>query len=89
MYFLFSTETKKATCFLKPGAAAKEYCRREGLEIPDGVNPVSVMDANPSDSLTVVNIQAALNSIRISDDGAAQELAGIYEDAVKEFYGVG
>ena len=82
MYFLCNADDQSITAFKTLGAASKEVLQLVDVELPTGEDPVRWANQHTNADLTILNLSAMLESIANSDDGAAQELAGKYKDAI-------
>ena len=86
MYFFIDTKTQTVTAFYKMRYAARAALESIGIDCPGGGDPVALANAELGDRGVIMNLSAAFESIAISDDIAAQELATAFAGAVDQLY---
>lgn len=86
MYFFVDTADQSVKAFPRLGDAARHSLRVLGRELQPGADPVAAAEAALDDRGALLNLSTAFESVAESDDGAAQELAASFRQAVDAFY---
>ena len=86
MFFYIDGATQVVTCYSKKGDAAKGALLEMGVTVPPGGDPVVLANKHLGLNGGLVSVSSAYESISISDDQAAQELAGKFHLAIESFF---
>lgn len=87
MYFFVNGKDKTVTCYKSKSAAATAGLGLIDVSVPHGADPVMLANQRLGDSVVIINVSAAFESVSMSDDYAAQELAGDFHRAIEAYYG--
>jgi hypothetical protein len=87
MYFLVDSKAQTVVCAAKKlGELARQLLQMQGVEVPPSGDPVKLARAVCGERFAMLNLSAAFESIKLSDDSAAQELAGQFQQAIDNIY---
>ena len=86
MFFVVDSQNQTVTAHKKLGEAVRKALCKLSVDVSLGADPVKVFNTLNQDRFAVLNLSSAFESISVSGDVAAQELARQFQKAVDVLY---